>query len=117
MRRVRARLRRELPHIAIYFQAGGLVDSIVNMGLPAPIDEQISGSNRRLDFAIANRLAGQIRQLPGVSDAFIPQDIDAPALRLDFDRQRVAQLGLTQREAVQNVITALTSSQMIAPSF
>jgi multidrug efflux pump subunit AcrB len=117
MRRVRARLRRELPHIAIYFQAGGLVDSIVNMGLPAPIDVQISGSNLRLDFAIANRLAGQIRQLPGVSDAFIPQDIDAPALRLDFDRQRVAQLGLTQREAVQNVITALTSSQMIAPSF
>ncbi|MFN9264366.1 MAG: hypothetical protein ACK58M_21425 [Acidobacteriota bacterium] len=52
-----------------------------------------------------------------MSDAFIPQDIDAPALRLDFDRQRVAQLGLTQREAVQNVITALTSSQMIAPSF
>lgn len=117
MRRVRERLTQELPHIAIYFQTGGLVDSIINMGLPAPIDVQVSGSNLRLDFEIANRLATRIRQIPGVSDAFIPQDIDAPALRLDFDRQKVSQLGLTQREVVQNVITALSSSQMIAPSF
>jgi len=117
MRRVRARLSRELPHIATYFQSGGLVDSIVNLGLPAPIDVQVSGPNLRLDHTIASRLARQIRLIPGVSDAFIPQDIDAPALRLDFDRQKVAQLGLTQREVVSNVITALTSSQMIAPSF
>ncbi len=117
MRRVRARLSRELPHIATYFQSGGLVDSIVNLGLPAPIDVQVSGSNLRLDYSIARGLANKIRLIPGVSDAFIPQDIDAPALRLDFNRQKVAQLGLTQREVVSNVITALTSSQMIAPSF
>ena len=64
MRRVRARLSRELPHIATYFQSGGLVDSIVNLGLPAPIDVQVSGSNLRLDYSIANRLARQIRSAP-----------------------------------------------------
>ena len=55
--------------------------------------------------------------LPGVSDVFIPQDIDYPSLRLDVDRERAADLGLNQREVVDNVITALTSNQMIAPSY
>ena len=53
----------------------------------------------------------------GVSDVFIPQDVDYPSLRLDIDRERAAQLGLNQREVVSNVITALTSNQMIAPSY
>lgn len=117
MKRVRARVTQELPHVATYFQTGGLVDSIINMGLPAPIDVQVSGSNLRLDYEIASRLAAQIREIPGVSGAFIPQDIEAPGLRLDFDRQKMSQLGLTQREVLQNVITALSSSQMIAPSY
>ena len=59
----------------------------------------------------------KIRTLPGVSDVYIPQDIDYPSLRLDIDRERAAELGLDQREVVNNVITALTSNQMIAPSY
>ena len=53
----------------------------------------------------------------GVSDVYIPQDIDYPALRLQVDRVRAAELGLNQREVVDNVITALTSNQMIAPGY
>ena len=55
--------------------------------------------------------------LPGVSDVFIPQDVDYPSLRLDIDRERAGELGLDQREVVNNVITALTSNEMIAPSY
>ena len=62
-------------------------------------------------------MAASIRTLPGVSDVFIPQDVDYPSLRLDIDRERAASLGLNQREVVDNVITALTSNQMIAPSY
>src|SRR6185295_12670714 len=65
----------------------------------------------------AASVADEIRRLPGVSDVYIPQDIDYPSLRLDIDRQRAASLGLNQREVVNNVITALTSNQMIAPSY
>ena len=52
-----------------------------------------------------------------MSDVYIPQDINYPSLRLDIDRERAAALGLNQREVVNNVITALTSNQMIAPSY
>ena len=67
--------------------------------------------------AVAASVADAIRQLPGVSDVYIPQDIDYPSLRLDINRERAASLGLNQREVVNNVITALTSNQMIAPSY
>src|SRR5258708_1720307 len=55
--------------------------------------------------------------LPGVSDGLVPQDVDYPALRLEVDRDRASQLGLTSKEVINNVITALTSGVMIAPSF
>jgi len=117
MNRVRSALRNDLPEVSAYFQSGGLVDSVLNLGLPAPIDVQISGMNLDKTYRTANGIAGEIRQLPGVSDVLIPQDVDYPALRINIDRQRASLVGLSQKEVVHNVITALTSNQMIAPSY
>ena len=117
MRRVKQKIQQDLPELTAYFQSGGLVDAVLNMGMPAPIDVQVAGSNMRGSYDLALKLAGQIRSIPGVADVFIPQDIDYPALQLDVDRMRASEMGLDQREVVNNVITALTSNGMIAPSF
>jgi multidrug efflux pump subunit AcrB len=117
MNRMRAAIASQLPQLSAYFQSGGLVDAVLNMGLPAPIDVQVSGSNLERSYKTAVELSGQIRRIPGVSDVFIPQDVDYPALQLDIDRTKAAELGLNQREVVGNVITALTSNGMIAPSY
>jgi multidrug efflux pump subunit AcrB len=117
MSRVKKRIDAEMPELTAYFSSGGMVDAVLNLGLPAPIDVQVAGTNMKDAFATANRLAAQIRKIDGVADVFIPQDLDYPALRLDVDRTRAAQLGLDQREVVGNLITALTSNQMIAPSY
>ena len=98
MRRVRERIASELPQLTTYFQSGGLVDAVINLGLPAPIDVQVSGSNMQQTYAVASQLAARIRQLKGVSDVLIPQDIDYPALELDVDREKASQLGLSQKE-------------------
>ena len=86
------------------------------MGLPPPIDMQIAGSESRPNYKLRSPFRARIRRLPGVADVFIPQDLDQPALKLDIDRVRARELGLSQKEVVANVITALTSNQMIAPS-
>jgi multidrug efflux pump subunit AcrB len=117
MSRVRQRLSAELPHLTTYFQSGGMVDAVLNLGLPAPINVQVSGSNLEKDYEVATQIAREIRKLKGVIDVYIPQDLDAPALELDVDRDRVSQLGLNTREVVSNVITSLVSNQMIAPTF
>jgi AcrB/AcrD/AcrF family len=114
--RTRRAMARELPQLSAFFQSGGTVDAVLNQGLPAPIDVQLSGSNIEAVFDAATELAASIRALPRASDVFVPQDIDYPSLRLDIDRERAATLGLDQREVVNNVITALTSNQMIVPS-
>jgi multidrug efflux pump subunit AcrB len=117
MDRVRDRLAREMPQMSAYFQSGGLVDAVLNLGLPAPIDIQVAGNNMQAGFKLAANLARQIRDVPNVSDVYIPQDLDYPSLRLDVNRERASELGLNQHEVVNNVITALTSNAMIAPSF
>jgi multidrug efflux pump subunit AcrB len=117
MARVRRRVRNELPQLSAYFQSGGLVDAVINLGFPSPIDIQVSGSNLEKDHAVAQQIAQTIRKVNGVSDVLVPQDVDYPALQLDVDRLRASELGLTSKEVVQNVITALTSDQMIAPSY
>lgn len=114
--RVKEAMRQELPQLAGYFGSGSLVESTLNMGLAAPIDVQISGSDMRGNYKLALDLARDIGKVNGIADVFIPQDLDQPALRLNVDRVRARELGLSQREVVSNVITALTSNQMIAPS-
>ena len=117
MARVKERMARDLPELSAYFQSGGLVDAVLNLGLPAPIDVQVAGSNMEHGYATALQLASKIRRISGVADVFIPQDIDYPALQLDVNRTRASELGLNQQEVVDNIITALTSNTMIAPSF
>ncbi len=117
MNRIRQRLVRDLPEVSAYLQSGGLVDAVLNLGLPAPMDIQVSGTDIEAAHRTASELAQQIRALPGVSDVLVPQDVDYPALQLDIDRQRASELGLSSKEVVGNVITALTSDQMIAPSY
>jgi HAE1 family hydrophobic/amphiphilic exporter-1 len=117
MRRVRERLSQKLPQLSTYFQSGGLVDAVINLGLPAPSDVQVSGNDLGKVYVVAKQLSGPIRELKGVSDVLIPQDIDYPALELDIDREKAGLLGLSQKEIVDNVITALTSNGMIAPNY
>jgi multidrug efflux pump subunit AcrB len=117
MEKVRERLAKELPEVNAYFQSGGLVDAVLGLGMAAPIDVKVAGSNQAAAMAVATQLARRIRAIPNVADAYIPQDLDYPALKLDIDRTRAQELGLTQKEVVDNVITALTSNAMIAPSF
>jgi multidrug efflux pump subunit AcrB len=116
MARVKEKLATELPELSAYFQSGGLVDAVLNLGLPAPIDVQVAGSNMENSYATALKLASRIRQIPGGRRTH-SGDIDYPALQLDVDRTQASEMGLDQREVVNNVITALTSNQMIAPSF
>jgi len=117
MNRVRQALAEDQPQLTIYFQTGGLVDAVVNMGLPAPIDIQVAGDDLEQTDKLALSLARRIRTMPGVGDVFIPQDVDAPSLTININRTHASELGLSQKQVVDAIITALTSNQMIAPSY
>jgi multidrug efflux pump subunit AcrB len=117
MERVRRKLTNEMPFLSAYFLAGGLVDSIVNQGMPAPLDIQVSDNDLSEGYGIAQKIALGLKGSKQVSDVLIPQDIDYPGLALNIDREQASLLGLTPKNVVDNVITALTSNGMIAPSY
>ena len=117
MERLRRRLAADLPQLNIYFQAGGLVDSVVNQGLPAPLDIQVSDNDMNEAHGIAQSIASRLKTSKNVSDVLVPQDIDYPGLELNIGREQASQLGLSPKDVVNNVITALTSDGVIAPSY
>ncbi|HTW31122.1 MAG TPA: efflux RND transporter permease subunit, partial [Candidatus Sulfotelmatobacter sp.] len=117
MDEVRNKISQQLPELSTYFQSGGLVDAVLNQGAPAPIDVQISGQDLKSDDSIALNLEREFKALPGISDVYVPQDMDYPALLVNVNRERAAELGLNPKEVIDNLITSLTSDAMIAPSY
>ena len=117
MERVRSKLAEDLPELSTYFKAGGLVDAVINLGLPAPIDVQVRGNDLDDAYKVAANIAKQIRSRKSVSSVLIPQNLLYPGLQLNIDRERASLIGLTPKQVVDNVITALTSNGMIEPSY
>ena len=115
--RVQRKMANQFPDIRAFFSSGSMVDAILNQGAPAPIDVQVSGSDLDQDYDIAQNLAAKFRDIHGVGEVYVPQDLNYPALRLNVDRVHAGEMGLTQRDVVDNVITALNSNYMIAPNY
>jgi multidrug efflux pump subunit AcrB len=115
--RVRKAIAAELPDVRTFFQSGSMVDAIINSGMPAPIDVQVGSSSLKRNYAFAQDLATRFRTLDNVGEVYIPQDMNYPGIRLDVDRVHAGELGLTQKDVVDNVITALNSNYMIAPNY
>ena len=117
MDRLRQEIAAQYPDLRTFFSSGSMVDAILNMGMPAPIDVQVSSRELQRTYDVAQDLSARIRKLPGIGEVYVPQDMNYPAVRLKVDRVHASELGLTQKEIVDNVITALNSNTMIAPNY
>jgi multidrug efflux pump subunit AcrB len=117
MDRVQSRIRSEYPELRTFIQSGSMVDAILNTGMPAPIDIQVSSPDIPEDFRLAREIAAKVSALPETGQIYIPQDMDYPGIRMDVNRVHAAELGLSQKDIVDNVITALNSDVMIAPNY
>jgi multidrug efflux pump subunit AcrB len=117
MDRVQKAIGDQFPDLRTFLSSGSMVDAILNSGMQAPIDIQVSSRSLHQSYNVAQDLAARIRDLPGVGEVYIPQDLNYPGLRMNVDRVHAAELGLSQKEVVDNVITALNSNTMIAPNY
>ena len=117
MAEVQRKISEQFPELRTFFQSGSMVDAIINTGMPAPIDIQVSSPDISGDYQLARDIARKVGALPGAGQIYIPQDMDYPGIRMDVNRVHAAELGLTQKDIVSNVITALNSNAMIAPNY
>jgi multidrug efflux pump subunit AcrB len=115
-RQLRTTLATQFPSEIFFFQAADITSQILNFGLPAPIDLQVTGNDAEANYRIAVLLRDQIAQLPGAVDTFIRQQVDYPTMKVDVDRIKADQSGLTQRDVASSLLISLSSSGQVAPN-
>jgi multidrug efflux pump subunit AcrB len=114
---MRRTLPQEFPTLTFFYQPADIVSQILNFGLPAPIDVQLVGQNRDANYVIAGKIAERLNRVPGLVDVHVHQVIAAPALRVNVDRSRAVQVGITQRDVANSLLASLASSSDQAPNF
>ena len=117
VRRLRKELPQQYPGVTFFFQPADMVNQVLNLGLPAPIDVQVTGRNVQGNYAVAQRLSKEMARIPGAVDVRVQQVMDSPELRFDVDRVKAQQLGLSQREVASDLLISLSSSGQTAPNF
>ncbi len=114
--RLKRVLPRDLPEATTLFSSGSIIDAVLNFGAQAPIDVQLRGPEFKTLFSTAFEVQRTIAAMPAVSQTFIPQEAEYPTLNIKVDRIKAARLGLTQKQVVSSVITALNSNLYLSPS-
>jgi multidrug efflux pump subunit AcrB len=115
--RLRDQLPRRFPGMSFSFLPADIVSQILNFGAPAPIDLQVRGNDLGADFAYANKLLAQVRQVTGVADARIQQSAGLPTLDVNIDRTRAQYTGVTAADVTNSLVVNLASSSQVAPVY
>ena len=115
--RLREVLPAAFPSVTFYFQSADMITQILNFGLPAQIDLRVVGRDRANNLRVAHELRRRIAGIPGIADAHLQQELDAPAFMVNIDRSRALQLGLSAQAIANDVNTSLSSSEQVAPNF
>jgi multidrug efflux pump subunit AcrB len=114
---LRGVLARQYPGVTFYVLPVDIVTQILNFGLSAPIDIQVVGPDLYGNRALAERMASEVRYIPGVADVRIQQPFDYPNLTVNVDRTRAQSIGLTQKDVATSLLLALSGSFQTSPSF
>jgi multidrug efflux pump subunit AcrB len=114
---LRRRLREKFPDMTFFFQPANITTQILNFGLPAPIDVQVVGRDADANYHIAQKLAAKIACIPGAADVHVHQVVDQPQIRLNVDRVKAMQLGMTQRDVTSSLLISLSGNGTVAPNY
>ena len=115
--KLREVLRQKYPDSTFYFQASDIVNQILNFGLPAPIDIQISGRQFQANYALAEKIRHDVATVPGAADVHVHQVIYSPELHVNIDRTRAQQLGLSEANVASSMLFSLSGSGQAQPNF
>jgi multidrug efflux pump subunit AcrB len=117
MQEIRDVVAHEMPGAVAYFQPADIVSQVINFGVSSPIDVQIEGADFRQSLPIARRLQDAMVRIAGTADVHLTQVLDYPGLAVMVDRQRAAYVGLTERDVASSLLTSLSSSGLLSPSY
>ncbi|HEX4985184.1 MAG TPA: efflux RND transporter permease subunit [Burkholderiales bacterium] len=116
VRKLRQVLPEKFPECTFYFQPGDMMNQILNFGLPAPIDVKVIGGDYK-NYHLAKEIEARMKRVPGAVDVHVHQIMNQPALRVEVDRTRASQMGVSQKDVAENYLIASSSSVVITPNY
>ena len=117
MSKIREHLKDKFPNLVFFFQPADIVNQILNMGLPTPIDVRVSGYDKINNLKVARELVEKISHIPGAVDVNLHQVMDLPEIFLNVDRMKIATAGLTQSDVTQDILINFSDSTTLTPNF
>jgi multidrug efflux pump subunit AcrB len=102
--------------LRFFFQAANITNQILNFGLPAPIDVQVVGRDAQASYRIAKEIERRVTLIPGATDVHVHQEVNYPTVRVDVDRTKADEVGLSQLNVANSVLISLSSSGQVAPN-
>ena len=117
VKKLRKELNKEFPDSTFFFQNADMVGKILNFGLASPVDIKVQGKDLKANFALTSKMLEDVKRVRGVADAHIHQITDTPEVRVEVDKRRASIMKLSQETVSENLLTALTSSAMVAPNY
>lgn len=114
---LRKKLVERFSSVEFSFDTGGMLTAALNMGEPAPIHIQVSGSNLETAHHIASIIAGELVQVENLTDVRIAQRMDYPTINIQINRVKAALAGVNVEDVVKNLVTATNSSIGFDPAF
>ncbi|GLS46310.1 efflux RND transporter permease subunit [Methylobacterium brachythecii] len=114
---LRETLRDRFPDLTVYVQPSDIITQILNFGVLAQIDVQISGRNIEKDLEVAQRIVSRLKQTKGLVDVHLHQIVNEPQFYVDVDRRQASELGLSQQQVAQSLNVSLSGSFQVNPNF
>jgi len=114
--RFRNKIKTVLPDVKVSFEPFELTDKILSQGSPTPIEVRIIGKNKRLNEVYANKIIAQLNKIPYLRDVQLAQPVNYPAINIDIDRVRAAQVGVDVQDISRSLIASTSSSRFTEKS-
>lgn len=103
----------KLPSLKVSFESGDIINKIMNLGAPTPIQVDIAGADLQRDAVIADRLVAALKRLPMIRDPLIVQPLSFPTIDVVVDRVRAGILGVTTADVSRTLVPAVYSSRFL----
>jgi multidrug efflux pump subunit AcrB len=107
----------EIPELTVAFEAGGIVEQVMALGSPTPIEVAVQGPNLALSREFAAKVKTELEKIPYLRDLQYAQPMDYPTLDVTVDRERAGQYGLTAADVTRSLVTATSSSRFVDPNY
>jgi multidrug efflux pump subunit AcrB len=109
--KIRQKLHTVIPDAKLSFEPIQLTDKILSQGSPTPVEIRVSGRNKKQNEEYANKVIDKLKQIPYLRDVQLGQSTRYPAININIDRTRAAQLGVDINDISRSLITSTSSSR------